>query len=58
METRRELVEAAGPNIRNQNQLMDSLAKKVEREDGRGHMEVRRVHFLNFSFAAWIECNV
>ncbi|XP_019729748.1 uncharacterized protein LOC109518381 isoform X2 [Hippocampus comes] len=40
METRRELVVAAGPNARNHSQLMDSLAKKVEREDGRGNMEV------------------
>ncbi|XP_051927912.1 uncharacterized protein si:ch211-199g17.2 isoform X2 [Hippocampus zosterae] len=40
METRRELVEAAGPNTRNHSQLMNSLAKKVEREDGRGDMEV------------------
>ncbi|XP_037119891.1 uncharacterized protein si:ch211-199g17.2 isoform X4 [Syngnathus acus] len=40
METRRKLVEAAGPNVADHTRLMDSLAERVEREEGRGDMEV------------------
>ncbi|XP_077363941.1 uncharacterized protein LOC144007873 [Festucalex cinctus] len=40
METRREQMEAAGPNVGNNAQMM---AGKVEREEGRGEMEVVKV---------------
>ncbi|XP_049606135.1 uncharacterized protein si:ch211-199g17.2 isoform X1 [Syngnathus scovelli] len=40
METRHKLVEAAGPNVADHTRLMDSLAERVEREEGRGDMEV------------------
>ncbi|XP_057684430.1 uncharacterized protein si:ch211-199g17.2 isoform X2 [Corythoichthys intestinalis] len=40
METRREQVQASEPNVSNRALLMDSLAGEVEREEGRGDMEV------------------
>ncbi|XP_054620143.1 uncharacterized protein si:ch211-199g17.2 isoform X2 [Dunckerocampus dactyliophorus] len=40
METRHEQVEVMGPDVHNKCQLLQSLAEQVEREEGRGDIEV------------------